>query len=486
MRILVASSELVPFAKTGGLGDVVGSLPKAMAIRGHDVKVIIPRYSSIDFGRYQVGSLARTGSVSIKGKRKVFSVSFIKDKKMSAEYYFIGNDRYFDRSGMYRDPKSGSDYLDNDERFSFFSRSVLQIAKMLDWAPDIVHVHDWQSGLIPVYLKTEYAGDPFFVDVKSVLTIHNLAYQGTFESERFSTLGLPEDLFYPASPFEFYGKVNFLKAAIVYADKITTVSKRYAREIQTDEYGCGLQGVLKERAADLAGIQNGVDYVTWSPSRDKRIPHTYYLANLSGKKTNKVELLGQVGLPIRERTPLIGIISRLVDQKGFDLIAKAADEIFELNIQMIVLGTGEKKYHELFADLQSRYPDKLRAFFTFDEDLAHRIEAGADMFLMPSRFEPSGLNQLFSLRYGTVPIVREVGGLADTVVDYDPDSSEGTGFVFKEYSAEALLSAIKRAAALFSKRRLWVKIMKAGMLQDFSWDRSAQEYCELFQDIVHK
>jgi len=326
-----------------------------------------------------------------------------------------------------------------------------------------------------------------FSKTKTVLTIHNLAYQGVFEKSCYPKLGLPEELFFATGPFEFYKKVNFLKGAISFADKITTVSPRYAREIQSSsELGCGLDGLLKERADDLTGILNGVDYTVWSPSRDKKIPFNYHRANLSGKKENKVELLRKSGLPIREKTPLIGIISRLVDQKGFDLVTGIADELFKMNIQMVVLGNGEKKYHEFFEKLEQKYPDKLKVYLKFDDKLAHLIEAGADIFLMPSRFEPCGLNQMYSLKYGTVPVVREVGGLADTVVDYNEDTGEGTGFVFKEYTRTALMEAITRAVDLYSNRRLWFKIIKTGMKQDFSWDIAAAKYDELFRQLVVK
>lgn len=486
MKILVAASELAPFAKTGGLGDVLGALPKALANLGHEVKTFIPRYGSIDENTYPLEALDWAVDISVDREQTPMSIEVLKDKKSKVESYFIGSETYFDRRELYRDVKTAADYADNDERFIFFNRGVLETIKKIGFKPDVVHVHDWQAGLIPVYLKTSYAEDAFFGGIKTVLTIHNLAYQGQFDKGRFGKLNLPGNLLHAAGPFEFYGKVNFLKAAMIYADKITTVSPRYAVEIQSSqELGCGLEGVLRERSGDLSGILNGVDYMVWSPSRDKSLPYTYHINNLSGKRMNKVELLGAAKLPVREKTPLVGVISRLVDQKGFDLMAQATDGLMKLNIQMILLGTGEEKYHQLFTDLERRHPEKLRAYLTFDDSLAHRLEAAADIFLMPSRFEPCGLNQMYSLKYGTVPIVREVGGLADTVVDYDPNSGGGTGFVFQEYTPEALLAAVGRAVELFTRRRAWTKLMKAGMRQNFSWEKSAQKYSELFEQIVN-
>lgn len=486
MKILVAASELAPFSKTGGLGDVVGALPKALADLGHEVITYSPRYGSIDENTFPMEILDWRIDIPVDQKKQPLTVAVFKDRVSGIYNYFINNENYFDRRELYLDAKTGNDYIDNDERFIFFCRGVLEAARKTGFKPDIIHVHDWQAGLIPVYLKTHYDHDSFFGDVKTVLTIHNLAYQGQFDQERFRKLNLAWELIYATGPFEFYGKMNFLKAAIHYADKITTVSPRYAKEIQSSpELGCGLQDVLKNRSTDLLGILNGVDYTVWSPSRDQHLPYTYHINNLSGKRMNKVELLGEAKLPIRDKTPLIGLISRLVDQKGFDLIAEAAERLFDMNIQMILVGTGEERYHQLFTHLQNKYPDKLRVYLTFDETLAHRVEAAADVFLMPSRFEPCGLNQMYSLKYGTVPIVREVGGLADTVADYNPATGEGTGFVFKNYTPEDLLTAVRRAIDLFAKRRSWTKLMKAGMQQDFSWKKSAQKYSQLFEQLVH-
>ena len=459
LNILVASSEMTPYAKTGGLGDVLGALPAAMAKRGHRVAVFIPHYGSLQETPGNLLPLNATIKIPIESQTETAQVAESTDKKTGLRTYLIGNSRYFHRKGLYGDPFTGEDFPDNDERFVFFCRAVLETARKINFAPDVVHVHDWQAGLIAVYLKALYADDDILGKAKSVLTIHNLAHQGTFPKERFSVLGLPRDLFYATGPFEFYGRVNLLKAAITYADKITTVSPRYAMEIQTEKFGAGLQGVLKLRSSDLTGILNGVDYTVWSPSRDKRLPNRYRPANLSGKRMNKVELLGTAGLPIRDKTPLIGLISRLVHQKGMALIEKAAERLFTMNIQMLVLGLGEQKYQRMFDDLQARYPDKLRVYLELNEDLAHQIEAAADMFLMPSLFEPCGLNQLYSLKYGTIPIVHDVGGLADTITDYDPQTGQGTGFVFHQETPDALLTTVERAVQVFGKKRAWTRIM---------------------------
>ncbi len=485
MRILVAASEATPFAKTGGLGDVVGALPKELARLGHEVVVFLPQYKSVDLQAHRTQKLDWTVTIPVAGKNQGAQLESVRDRKLPLTHYFVHNEPLFGRDGIYVDPRTGTDYVDNDLRYSFFARAVMESLRELGWKPDIIHVHDWQAGIIPVLLRTVYASDSFFRGVKSVLTIHNLAYQGVFPRERFTNLSLPEELFYATGPLEFYEKVNFLKGAIMFADRITTVSPNYAREIQSDpEFGCGMEGVLRNRANDVVGILNGVDYTVWSPSRDRVIPYRYHLPNLSGKRSTQVELLNRAGLPVRERTPVIGMISRLVDQKGLDLIDAAADRLFGRDIQMLVLGTGEQRYHDQLLRLQKQYPDKLKVWLTFDDDLAHWIEAGSDIFLMPSRFEPCGLNQMYSLKYGTVPIVHLVGGLADTVDDYNPDTGEGTGFVFTDYTPEAMLAAVDRASELFTRKRAWTRLMKSGMKQDFSWASSAARYQELFGQLV--
>jgi starch synthase len=481
LSIVMAGSEVAGFARTGGLGDVLGALPRQLARLGHTVKLFMPYYSDIDLTNPRITMLDVNLPVMIGDQEFPMSIGRQLSAKTGPEMFFLYNEELFDRPGLYCDPETGRDYVDNDLRFAFFSRGVLEAVRYLGLRPDIIHSHDWQAGLIPAYLKSLYADEPQFGPTRTVLTIHNLGYQGVFPGERFPTLGLPASEFYAMTgALEFYGKVNFLKGAIVRADKLTTVSEQYAREIQTPDFGCGLDGVLGLRAEDLSGILNGVDYGIWSPSRDHDIAYRFHPANLSGKRMTKIELMNEIGLPIREQVPLIGIVSRLADQKGFDLIEKAAERLFALDIQMIVLGTGEEHYHKLFTELEQCYPDKLKIFLTFDNALSHKIEAASDLFLMPSRYEPCGLNQMYSLKYGTVPVVRKVGGLADTVEDFDPVTGKGTGFVFSDYKPEAMLAALERAVALYPRRRLWTKLMKNGMAKDYSWKQSARRYSDLF------
>ncbi len=485
MKIAIVASEAAPFARTGGLGDVIGALPTALSRLGHEVRVLLPRYGSIDGDRHKLGRLDVTSEVEVNGRLQPLTIDRVKIGRSSLEYWFLENELYFGRDELYINPATGKEFEDNDDRFLFFNRAAMEALEKTGFIPDVIHVHDWQAGLIPAYLKTICADEPVWSNTRTVLTIHNLAYQGVFEADKYAKLGFPQELFYAAGPFEFYGKVNFLKAAIHYADKVSTVSEKYAQEIQTNsELGCGLEGVLRYRSNDLTGILNGVDYSIWSPSRDTAIPFNYHRANLGGKRDCKVELLNAASLPIRDRTPLIGMITRLADQKGLDLLAEVADDLFARKLQMIVLGNGDEKYHHLLAELEEKYPDKLKIFLKFDDSLAHQIEAGSDMFLMPSRFEPCGLNQMYSLKYGTIPVVREVGGLADTVVDYDEETGAGTGFVFSEYSGKAMIATLARALRLFDRQRLWIKLAKAGMGQDFSWDRSARKYVELFENAT--
>ncbi|MFZ1684425.1 MAG: glycogen synthase GlgA [Candidatus Zixiibacteriota bacterium] len=486
LRILEIASEAAPYVRSGGLGDVLGALPKALCKLGNEVKVFIPKYGAIDTSVFPMTPTEYVVPIISGGRQTSCSAMLIREPRSKMEFYFVENDYYFNRNGLYVDSVTGKDFPDNDERFICFNKAVLELVKRMGWRPDVIHVHDWQAALVPVYLKSQYAHDPILAGVPTVLTIHNLGYQGIFEPGKFMNLGLPDSLFYAMTgPFEFFGKVNFLKAGLMTANKLTTVSPRYAREIQSsDEFGCGLQGVLQQRTKDLDGILNGVDYTIWSPSRDRQLQYHYTTANLSGKKKNKVELLAQAGMPFRDKAPLIGVISRMTDQKGWDLIAEAAETLFARNVQMIVLGTGDAKYQTLMSDLETKYPDKVRTFVKFDDALAHKIEAASDIFLMPSRWEPCGLNQLYSLKYGTVPVVREVGGLADTVTDFDPVTGRGTGFVFKEYKAAAMLKALDRAIESFGKKRVWTKIVKAGMLKDFSWDNSARQYVSLFEKLT--
>ena len=474
---------MTPLVKTGGLGDVLGALPKALAELGHDVTVCIPNYEK-DLDRNVVLRLLDLeGKVEVEGKTKTYSVfeAVIPDK--SFKILLIGKDELFGRAGLYVDPKTGKDFQDNDVRFSFFAKAAIDVVQKMKWRPDIIHAHDWQTGLVPVYLRTVEKDNHFFAKTKLVLTIHNMAYQGKFKKVRYRRLGLPEELIYATAPLEFYGEINFLKGGISFADKITTVSRTYAREIQ-GKLGCGLDGVLRYRSKDIVGIVNGVDYSVWSPSKDKLIPFRYRETNLAGKKKNKLELLRQSGLSADENVPLFGMVSRLVEQKGVGLVLEAAEQLFSLNIQLIILGTGDKKLVKGLKSLEKKHGNKLKVYLEFDERLAHLIEAGADIYLMPSLFEPCGLNQMYSLKYGTPPVVHKVGGLADTIIDYNEETEAGTGFVFDEFKTYAMMQAVERATNLFAKKRRWTKLMKNGMQQDFSWNTAAHNYVLLFESLV--
>lgn len=486
LRILYLSSEIAPFAKTGGLADVASALPKALHEMGHEIRLMMPKYGCINERKYTLREVIRLKNVPVKsGDGQVITgvkSAFLPDTKV--QIYFLDYKPAFGRHQLYVDPKTKTDFIDNAERFAIFSRGVLETLKILHWEPNVIHCNDWQTSLIPILLKTEYANDPFFKKMTTLLTIHNLAYQGVFNSDVLAQIALSDQLLTEGSDFEFYGKVNFLKAGILNADMLTTVSDKYAQEVQSDpEFGCGLEGVLSGRKDSFVGILNGVDYDLWNPETDELIPQNYSITNLDKKIENKKALLKKNNLEFKERTPVIGMISRLADQKGFDLIADALDDLMKLNIQMVILGTGDARYHEMFETLRVKFPQKLAVNLKYDNELAHLIEAGSDMFLMPSRYEPCGLNQMYSLKYGTVPIVRTTGGLADTIEEFDLENDRGNGFVFKEYSSQEMLKAIKRAVDLYVDQDVWQDLRKKGMRQNFSWQTSAEKYIKLYSKI---
>ena len=477
MHIAFAASECVPFSKTGGLADVIGALPPALAHLGHKVTVFLPRYkqTKLDNPRKVIPSI----TVPFDDRYRFCSV-LDGGVRAGVQFYFIDYPPFFDRDALYG--TALGDYHDNAERFALFSRAVLESAKMLG-VPDVFHCHDWQTALVPILRKTLYSEDPAFVGVPCVFTIHNLGYQGLFPPEILPLLMLPWDLF-TMSKMEFYGKVNFLKGAITMADYITTVSRRYGQEIQTAEYGFGLEGVLRARSATVTGIVNGVDYSEWSPERDQHIAAPYSAENLNGKALCKRDLLQQFGLAEDTQWPVVGMISRFVNQKGFDLIQQTADRLARENLIMVVLGTGEPEYEAMFRRLNKQYPQKFAVKIAYDNVLAHKIEAGSDMFLMPSHYEPCGMNQIYSLRYGTVPIVRAVGGLDDTVEQFDPQTLKGTGFKFKPYTAEALLDTVQAALKVYADKNVWQTLMRNGMAQDYSWPNSAREYVKVYERAV--
>jgi len=484
LNVAYVASEVTPYSKTGGLADVAGALPQELAALKNKVALFSPRYASVDRKKYDLFEVPDFGSLSVTVAGREYKFGLLKRnvKTPGLETYFIDSTELFGRNGLYQDPVTVKDYPDNDIRFVMFAKAVLLTLERLGFKPDIVHANDWQTAMVIAYLKTTQRENSFFTDAKSVLTIHNVAYQGLFPAERFDRLGVDRSLLYPMSPFEYWGKVNLLKAGIVYADIVNTVSKTYAEEIQTtNDYGYGLEGVLRDRRSVLFGVVNGVDYELWSPERDTLIAKKFDVDTLDEKKANKQKLLlvSKLGKDRLDK-PLIGVISRLAPQKGFDLIAEIAEELFALDFTFVLLGTGDKVYHKLFEDLQTKHPDRIKVNLGFDNTLAHQIEAGADMFLMPSRYEPCGLNQLYSLKYGTVPVARKTGGLADTIIDETTNKGKGTGFLFEEYEGEALLKCVQDALAFYRNKRSWKSLMKRGMKKDFSWKKSAKEYLALY------
>ncbi len=479
MNIVFAASECVPFSKTGGLADVVGALPQALAELGHDVSVYLPKYRQTKLDNPKV--LLRSVTVPFDDQYRFCSV-LDGGKRSGVRFYFIDYPPFFDRDALYGTP--AGDYPDNAERFALYSRAVLEASKILG-APQIFHCHDWQSALIPVLLSTSYADDPVFRETKTVFTIHNIGYQGLFPPDTLPLLMLPWDLF-TMDKMEFWGKVNFLKGALVFSDHITTVSRRYSQEIQTPEYGFGLEGVLRSRAGSVSGILNGVDYDEWNPEKDRLIVRQYSAQNLEGKKECKYDLLRQFGIEDGKNIdlPVIGIVSRFAAQKGFDLIAEVADDLAQLPLILTILGSGDKEYQDLFIKLNRQFPQKIAVKVAYDNVIAHKIEAGADMFLMPSRYEPCGLNQMYSMRYGTVPIVRATGGLDDSVEPWDAKNGKGTGFKFGGYTGSALLATIHEALKAFADKPNWQKLMINGMNKDFSWKASAREYVKIYERVA--
>jgi starch synthase len=472
MRILMVASEATPFAKTGGLADVIGALPAALAYRGEQVAVVMPLYRE---AAALVESADRVfDDMPIATGADLRTIAIRRLVERGVEYYFVDEKKLYDRAELYTE--NGEDYSDNALRFSVLCSAALGVARHL-FRPDVIHYHDWQASLVAPLLRNRFTGDPTFYGVRLLLTIHNLGYQGIFPRQVLAELGLSADL-YHADALEFHGKVNFLKGGIAFADAITTVSRRYAQEIQTEELGFGLQGLLQKRSSVLHGILNGVDYSEWSPEKDRYIAAPYTSEELSGKRACKRDLLEMFGLPVKHLDrPAIGMVSRFVDQKGFDLIEQIASQLVREEVTIIGIGTGQAQYEEMFQNLAAAHPDKVSIRVGYSNELAHKVEAGSDIFLMPSRYEPCGLNQIYSLRYGTVPVVRATGGLDDTI-------DAGTGFKFTRYSGEALLEVIRSALAAYRDRDRWTAIIKAGMAKDFSWNASASEYSKLYRSLA--
>lgn len=479
MDILFCASEVAPFAKTGGLADVTGSLPESLRKLGCEVRIFMPLYRSVREKAPELNFLAHEIVVPV-GVHD-YHVHFWESRTGSGiPIYFLEKDEFFDRSYLYGSPVYG-DYEDNAERFIAFSLAVRRLCMELDWYPSILHLHDWQSALIAAHLKLNWRYDPKFFRTAAVFTIHNIAYQGIFPANFFSLSNLPPGA-WSMQGIEFWGQCNFLKAGLIYSDYITTVSPRYASEITTPAFGYGMEGVLKERRSTLRGILNGIDTRRWDPRTDPGLPGNYDADDLSGKKVCKQALCDLVGFNRKTRDyPLLGMIGRLATQKGFDLLEKILPDLMELPVNLIILGTGDASIEETILNMETLYPGRLKLARRFDEEMAHLIEAGSDIFLMPSRYEPCGLNQMYSLRYGTPPVVHATGGLEDSVIDVFEQPSAGTGFKFREYEPEAFLQAVRSALEFFRDGPRWLEIQKRAMAQDFSWDRSARQYIDVYE-----
>jgi starch synthase len=476
LRVLVCASEVVPFAKTGGLADVAGALPKALAALGHDVRVALPKYAVIDSTKFGANPLGAPFRVPMGANMQV-GVE-VSEAIPGVKTYLIDSPEHFDRKALYGEP-------DDAERFALFSRAVLELLRKSDWRPEVIHANDWQAGLIPVYLKSSYKSDPELSPIATLYTIHNLAYQGAFGPETLTKVGLDRSLF-TMDGLEFFGQVNFMKGGLIYADLLSTVSQAYSREIQTAEFGERLEGVLAGRSQDLFGVLNGIDYDEWDPATDQLLPARFSADDLRGKAANKAALQKKLGLPDRPEVPVFGLVSRLAGQKGLDILSEALPHLLQLDVQFALLGTGEHQYHDLLSAVAKKHPTKLGLVLGFDNLLAHQIYAGSDFFLMPSRYEPCGLGQMISLHYGTIPIVRQTGGLADTITDYNSQTGRGNGFSFREHTAVALFGAIARALLTMKVQPAWQRLVQNAMSSDFSWGRSAKSYAELYQRAIER
>jgi len=481
MKIAFISTEAVPYAKTGGLADVAGSLPKELEKLGCDVKLFIPKYFIINDEKHEIHYNWDIGEIPVRVNNITRSVHIHQCKLpgSNVEVNFIDCPHYFHRRAIYTND------ADEDERFILFSKAVIETLQRMKWAPDIIHCNDWQTGLIPLFIKDNYSWDRFFDSTATLFTIHNIGYQGRFSPSVLNSAEIDPQLFFRNGPVEHDGSVSFMKTGIVFADLLNTVSNKYSHEILKPELGAGLDSILLKRKKDLYGILNGVDYEVWNPETDEYIPHKYSVDDLGGKIKNKKFLLDHFNMSFNNDVPLVGIVSRMVAQKGFDIFAQAVNELMNLNVKWIVLGSGDDHYEALFRSLAHKLPEKVGVYIGYNNELAHLIEAGSDMFLMPSLYEPCGLNQIYSLKYGTVPIVKKTGGLADTVHDWDElmnfKLQNGTGFSFEHHSGQALLHTIRRAVNRFEDKDTWEKIQQNGMNKNYSWQHSAEQYVELYK-----
>lgn len=485
MKIAYISSEAVPFVKTGGLADVAGALPKAMQKLGCEVKVFIPKYSDINETNFDLTYRDDIGEIQLKIAGELRVVRIYQDKLPDSDILviFIDCPYYFNRESIYTDD------IDEDERFILFCKSVIEVMRLENYSPDIIHCNDWQTGLIPLYIKDNYKGETIFSKTKTMFSIHNIGYQGRFPKSSMRKADINEIYYFREGPVEIENTFSFLKTGLWFADIITTVSETYSKEILTPEYGSGLENVLILRRNSLYGILNGADYTAWNPAHDIYLPFQYSGENLLGKLENKKYLLAKFNLKYNEKIPLIGIVSRLSGQKGFDIFAEALPELLKLNTQWIIVGNGDKRYEDLFKSLSLNFPDKIISYIGFNNELSHLVVAGSDMFVMPSHYEPCGLTQIYSLKYGTIPIVRKTGGLADTIKDWDELSYQGfntgNGFSFHDYTGYALYSSVKRGVDTFPHKDTWNKLQLNGMSNDFSWDKSAQKYVQLYDQLIN-
>ncbi|MGM0397120.1 MAG: glycogen synthase GlgA [Bacillota bacterium] len=476
MKILFVASEMTPFVKTGGLADVAGSLPFALQKEGHQVSAVLPLYSQIGEKYRQKMKKVKAFYVDLDWRSQYAGIYLYQEDNL--DIYFIDNEYYFHRHALY-----GMD--DDGERFAFFNKAAAMMIKELEMDTDIVHANDWHTGLVPLFIKDFAKGDSYYRNIKTVFTIHNLKYQGIFPPDMLGLVGLSVDYFNEEA-LKFYDAVNFMKAGIVFCDALTTVSSSYAQEIKYEFYGENLQGVIRKHEYKLMGIINGIDYDLYNPETDKRIPYHYSIKNPENKVKNKQELQKKFGLPVLEDVPVISMVSRLVDMKGLDLVRYILDELLQDDIQVVILGTGEKEYEDMFRHFEWKYPDKLSAHIYFNEEEAHLVYAGSDMFLMPSMVEPCGISQLIALRYGTIPIAREVGGLKDTVIPYNEHVDEGTGFTFANYNAHELLYTMKRAIEVYSDQDQWEGLVKRAMMAKHDWEKSSKEYIGLYTTLLHQ
>jgi starch synthase len=479
MKVAFLASEVIPYAKTGGLADVAGALPKFLSRLGADVRVFMPFYREVRKKNLPLEPVLDDEAVDLGGRKLAYAV--YAHRADGVTVLFIDRPEYFDRDQLYGTP--AGDYPDNAERFAFFCRAALETMRATGFRPDVVHGHDWQAAAAFAYLKFVHSEDPFFAGTRSLFTVHNLAYQGLFEKEVLGLVGLPDSLF-NMNDLEFYGKVNILKAGILYATAVTTVSPRYSREIQTPEFGCGLDGLLRHRSGALYGILNGVDYRDWDPVTDHLIPRNFGPAHMAGKKACREELGRMFGLAAPADLPVAGMVTRLAGQKGLDIVCEALDSLLGLGLTLVILGTGDQKIQDFLLAAQKEHPDRLGLKIAFDERIAHTIYAGSDIFLIPSRYEPCGLTQMYAMKYGTVPVVRATGGLDDSVQEFEPAAGTGNGFKFVEASPGPLLEAAARSVRIFRRPQEWSVLVRNAMAEDFSWERSAAAYLALYKMIA--